>query len=159
MPASAANAGLACRRCHQLPDPYLPPPLSTALVWFRRDFRVADNPALIAALAAHDQVLPVYIHAPDVEAPWQPGAASRWWLHHSLTAHSACLAALGAPLVIRAGADSLAELRKLVKETGATAVHWNRLYEPALIARDTRIKQALRDDGLDAESHNSALLV
>ncbi|WP_367275532.1 deoxyribodipyrimidine photo-lyase, partial [uncultured Nevskia sp.] len=51
--------------------------MSTALVWFRRDFRVADNPALIAALAAHDQVLPVYIHAPDEEAPWQPGAASR----------------------------------------------------------------------------------
>ncbi|WP_366946329.1 deoxyribodipyrimidine photo-lyase [Nevskia sp.] len=135
------------------------PPVSTALVWFRRDFRVADNPALIAALAGHDQVLPVYLHAPDEEAPWQPGAASRWWLHHSLTAHSARLAALGSPLVIRAGADSLAELRKLVKETGATAVHWNRLYEPALIARDTRIKQALRDDGLDAESHNSALLV
>lgn len=133
--------------------------MNTALVWFRRDFRVADNPALRAALDGHDRVLPVYIHAPDEEAPWQPGAASRWWLHHSLTAHAGRLAALGAPLVIRAGRDTLAELRRLIRETGASAVYWNRLYEPAIINRDTRIKQALRDDGVDAESHNSALLV
>jgi len=133
-------------------------PMSTALLWYRRDFRVADNPALAAALAAHDTVIPVYVHAPDEEAPWQPGAASRWWQHHSLTALSASLAALGSPLVIRAG-DSLAELQALVRESGAVAVYWNRLYEPAIIARDKRIKTVLRKAGLVAESYNSALLV
>ena len=133
--------------------------MSTALVWFRRDFRVADNPALRAALDQHDHVLPVYVHAPDEEAPWQPGGASNWWLHHSLTALSARLAGLGTPLVIREGGSSLAVLRKLVKETGASAVYWNRLYEPVIVARDTAIKQALREDGIDAGSHNSALLV
>jgi len=63
--------------------------MSTAIVWFRRDLRLADNPALTAALRMHDAVLPVYVHAPEEEAPWQPGAASRWWLHHSLTALAA----------------------------------------------------------------------
>ncbi|MFN7137331.1 MAG: deoxyribodipyrimidine photo-lyase, partial [Thermomonas sp.] len=54
--------------------------MSTALVLFRRDLRLADNPALHAACAAHARVLPVYVHAPDEDAPWAPGAASRWWL-------------------------------------------------------------------------------
>ena len=131
--------------------------MSTAILWFRRDFRLADNPALVHALAHHERVLPVYIHAPDEEAPWQPGAASRWWQHHSLAALGGSLAALGAPLVLRRG-ESLAELRALVREVGANAVYWNRLYEPAIVARDKTVKQALREDGLSAESFNSALL-
>ncbi|MEA3644054.1 MAG: deoxyribodipyrimidine photo-lyase, partial [Lamprobacter sp.] len=58
----------------------------TALLWLRRDLRLSDNPALSAALAQSERLIPVYIHAPDEEAPWQPGAASRWWLHQSLNA-------------------------------------------------------------------------
>ena len=84
--------------------------MSTALVWFRRDLRLADHPALTAAAAAHQHVVPVYIHAPEEEAPWAPGGASRWWLHHSLAALQGSLAALGLPLVIRQG-ESLAVLR------------------------------------------------
>jgi deoxyribodipyrimidine photo-lyase len=130
---------------------------STALVWLRRDLRVADQPALLHAALVHDRVIPVYIHAPEEESPWVPGAASQWWLHHSLIAMAGALARLGSPLVIRRG-ESLSTLRQLVAETGATAVYWNRLYEPAVIARDARVKQALRDDGLLAESFNGALL-
>ncbi len=52
--------------------------MTTAIVWLRRDLRLADNPAIHAALAEHARVLPVYIHAPEEEAPWEPGAASRW---------------------------------------------------------------------------------
>ena len=130
--------------------------MSTALIWFRRDLRLTGNPALARACEQHRTVIPVFIWAPDEEAPWQPGGASRWWLHYSLKSLSGALASLGSPLVIRSG-PSLAELRSLVKETGAEAVYWNRLYEPALIARDKRIKEALRSDGLDAESHNGAL--
>ena len=132
--------------------------MTTAIVWFRRDLRLADNPALQQALEQHQRVLPLYIHAPDEEAPWPPGGASRWWLHHSLAALAADLARAGAPLLIRQG-PSLPRLRELVKATGATAVYWNRLYEPAPIARDQAIKQALRDDGLTVESGNAALLV
>ena len=130
--------------------------MSTALIWFRRDLRLTGNPALAAACERHEHVIPVFIWAEDEEAPWQPGGASRWWLHHSLAALSRALAGLGSPLVIRRG-DSLAELRALARETGAEAIHWNRLYEPALIARDKRIKQTLREEGLEAESFNGAL--
>lgn len=52
----------------------------------------------------------------------------------------------------------LAELRALAAATGASAVYWNRRYEPAAVQHDAAIKQALRGDGLDAESFNAALL-
>ncbi|MDB5976377.1 MAG: deoxyribodipyrimidine photo-lyase [Nevskia sp.] len=132
--------------------------MTAAIVWFRRDLRLADNPALRHALEHHERVLPVYIHAPDEEAPWAPGGAARWWLHHSLEALSAALSKAGAPLLLRQGA-SLRQLRELARTVDASAVYWNRLYEPALIARDQAIKQSLRDDGLMAESFNAALLV
>ena len=126
-------------------------------MWFRRDLRLGDNAALQAALDRHDQVLPVFIHDPEAESPWKPGGASEWWLHHSLDALMTSLRKRGADLVIRSG-DSLECLRDLVKATSASAVYWNRLYEPALITRDTAIKDALRVDGAEAESFNSALL-
>ncbi len=130
--------------------------MSTAIVWFRRDLRLADNPALSAACAAHERVLPLYIHAPHEEGDWAPGAASRWWLHHSLSALDARLRDLGASLHVRAG-DSLAVLREVLAQTGATSVYWNRLYEPAVIARDADIKTALREQGVEAHSSNAAL--
>jgi deoxyribodipyrimidine photo-lyase len=132
--------------------------MSHALIWFRRDLRLDDNPALEAALRAGHAPIPVYIHAPEEEAPWAPGAATNAWLHRSLLALDADLRARGSRLVIRRG-DSLAELEKLIAETRAEALHWNRLYEPASIARDTRIKQGLKSRGLTVESHNAALLV
>ncbi|MGH8519148.1 MAG: deoxyribodipyrimidine photo-lyase, partial [Panacagrimonas sp.] len=101
--------------------------MSTALVWFRRDLRLADNPALCAAIERHERVVCVYVHDPDAEAPWAPGAASRWWLHHSLAALEASLRERGAALVIRQG-PAMVRLRSLVKECGAEAVYWNRLY-------------------------------
>src|SRR6478735_2020268 len=114
--------------------------MSTAIVWFRRDLRLADHPALTEALRAHDAVLPVYVHAPEEEAPWPPGSASRWWLHHSLAALDADLARRGACLHRVAG-PSLDALRRLVAATGADAVYWNRLYDPATTARDATVKQ------------------
>jgi deoxyribodipyrimidine photo-lyase len=131
--------------------------MGAAIVWFRRDLRLADNPALAAALRAHSAILPLYIHAPDEEAPWSPGAASRWWLHSSLAALDADLATRGARLHLASGA-ALDVLRALVASTGAGAVYWNRVYDPAFVARDAAIKQALRADGVDASSFNGSLL-
>ena len=131
--------------------------MARAIVWFRRDLRLADNPALLAALDAGLAPIPVYIHAPDEEAPWQPGAASCTWLAKSLRALDADLRQLGSRLLILRG-PSLATLERLVEASGAEAVHWNRLYEPATLARDRAVKQALRERGLDAHSHNAALL-
>jgi deoxyribodipyrimidine photo-lyase len=131
--------------------------MSVALVWFRRDLRLRDNPALSQALTAHDQVIPLYIHAPHEEAPWSPGGAACWWLHHSLAALAESLHRHGSRLLLRQG-DSLAVLLDLVRTTGASAVYWNRLYEPAAIARDSLIKTTLRETGITVESDNAALL-
>jgi len=129
---------------------------STTILWLRHDLRLDDNPAFAAA-ATRGAVVPVFIWAPAEEAPWEPGAASRWWLHQSLEKLTAAFAKAGAPLVIRRG-PSLAALEALAKETGATHVVWNRRYEPAVIKRDTAIKKALAAKGLEVESFNGALL-
>ncbi|MFO0423023.1 MAG: cryptochrome/photolyase family protein [Planctomycetia bacterium] len=128
----------------------------TTIVWLRHDLRLDDNPALAAA-AARGAVVPVFIWAPDEEAPWEPGSASRWWLHQSLERLSAAFEKAGAPLVIRRG-GSLDALRSLAKEVSATHVTWNRRYEPAVVKRDTGIKKVLAADGLVAESFNGSLL-
>lgn len=130
--------------------------VATTIVWLRRDLRLRDNPALVAA-AKRGRVLPVFIWAPQEEAPWEPGGACRWWLHHSLAALTEALERLGSRLIVREG-KSLAQLERLLAETGADAVFWNRLYEPAVIERDNGIKAALKERGFGAESFNGSLL-
>jgi deoxyribodipyrimidine photo-lyase len=130
------------------------------LLWLRQDLRLADHPALCAAVESGAPVIPVFLWAPWEEAEWAPGAASRWWLHESLQSLRADLEQRGSRLILRrVASDSLATLRELLQETGARAVFWSRRYEPQLIARDRRIKEALRADGLDARSFNAALLI
>jgi deoxyribodipyrimidine photo-lyase len=135
----------------------IPSSVPTTIVWFRTDLRLADNPALAAAIRRGFPVLPVFIHSPEEEQPWRSGAASNWWLHHSLRALDASLRGIGSRLLIHRG-PALATLRELVRSAGATAVYWNRRYEPAVITRDTAVKTGLAKDGLEAESFNSALL-
>jgi deoxyribodipyrimidine photo-lyase len=130
---------------------------ATALVWFRRDLRLADNPALHTALASSTHVVCVYVHAPEEEGAWRPGAASDWWLHHSLAALDASLRERGGSLTLRRGPTLLA-LAGLARECGATSIHWNRLYEPAIVERDTALKAELRRQGFACHSHVAALL-
>jgi deoxyribodipyrimidine photo-lyase len=130
---------------------------STAVVWFRRDLRLADNPALVRACEQADRVVALYVHGPEEHGEWRPGAASDWWLHRSLEQLDASLRRYGSRLVIRRG-PALGQLQAVARESGASAVFWNRLYEPALVARDTGIKAALRESGLECESFNGALL-
>ena len=130
--------------------------MSTALVLLRRDLRLEDNPALHAACAEHERVLPVYVHAPDEEAPWQPGAASQWWLHRSLQALDDALARQNGRLCIARG-ETLDVTRALIREFDAVAVFWNRRYEPAAIASDTKLKAGLRTDGIAVESRSGNL--
>ncbi|MFH1499545.1 MAG: deoxyribodipyrimidine photo-lyase [Verrucomicrobiota bacterium] len=127
------------------------------LVWFRQDLRLADNPALQAAVARGRPVVPVYIHDEAGEGDWPPGGATRWWLHHSLAALDRALRELGSRLIIARGVSGEV-LAGLLRETGADAVYWNRRYEPAVIARDKAIKAALQADGIEAKSFNAALL-
>src|SRR5665213_2083994 len=119
------------------------------IFWFRQDLRLSDNPALTAALrpTADRSVIPIFIWAPSEEKPFSPGAASRVWLHESLTALAGALQAKGSRLVIRTGPTEQA-LADLTAETGARAVFWNRRYEPAVVERDARIAETLQRRGL-----------
>jgi deoxyribodipyrimidine photo-lyase len=128
-----------------------------ALVWFRLDLRLDDNDALGEALASHREVVPVFLWSPEEEAPWSPGAASRWWLHQSLLALQASLAKRGSRLIIRRGPTE-ETLRRLASETGAEAVFWNWRYEPAVLKRDQEIEKRLNETGLAAKSCPGSLL-
>ncbi len=130
---------------------------STAIVWFRRDLRLSDNPALNEACRQHERIVPVFVFDPEAEGCWAPGAASRWWLHHSLQALAKQFDRLDSRLVLARG-DTAAELRRVRHVTGADAVYWNRIYEPAFVERDSKLKAELRADGLAAHSCASSLL-
>jgi deoxyribodipyrimidine photo-lyase len=129
----------------------------TALVWFRQDLRLRDNPALHAAAKRGEPIIPVYIWSPEDDGDWPPGAASRWWLHHSLRALDESLRERGSRLILTQG-RAQAVLGELVERTKATAVFWNRRYEPAARECSTRVQEALRKQGVHADSFNSALL-
>ncbi len=129
---------------------------SPAIVWLRDDLRIADNPALSAAVALGGPVVVVYV-LDDVSAGIRPlGGASRWWLHHSLAALGADVRGRGGRLVLRRG-DAISEISALVDETGATAVYWNRRYTAAR-ELDADLKNSLRGRGLDVQSFQANLL-
>jgi deoxyribodipyrimidine photo-lyase len=127
------------------------------IVWFRQDLRLHDNPALAAALARGGWVLPVYILCDQEQDDWPAGGASRWWLHQSLSALQAAMHQRGSRLLLRRAA-ALDVISELVRQSGADAVYWNRRYEPAGIARDSAVKQALRGNDIVTASFNGALL-
>ena len=126
------------------------------LLWFRQDLRLSDHPALTEA-ACRGPVIPVYILDEQGDGAWAPGAASRWWLHHSLADLDSSLRKLGSRLILRRG-ESLAELRALIRTTGSHCLHFSRRYEPAAAARDQEILAALRSEGVAVEVFASALL-
>jgi deoxyribodipyrimidine photo-lyase len=127
------------------------------IVWFRRDLRLRDNPALLAA-ARRGPVVPLYVLSPEDDGPWAPGAASRLWLHLSLEALGESLRALGSRLILRAAPTAREALGAIVEETGATAVLWNRRYEPAAVEVDRALEEHLRGRGVAVETFNASLL-
>lgn len=131
--------------------------MAPSIVWFRDDLRLADHPALHAALARGGPLVLLYLF--DEQSPGiRPlGGATRWWLHHSLTAHAAAIARLGGQLVLRRGAAEV-EVPRLVAETGADAVFWNRRYGASREV-DARLKAALRAGGVEVASFAANLLV
>ena len=130
--------------------------MKTTLVWFRDDLRLADNPALAMA-AARGAVVPVFIQSTEREDAWKPGAASRWWLHHSLASLAASLDELGSRLVLGRGSP-LEVLKSMAQTTSADAIFWNRRYEPSLVQVDESVARGLRDAKLEPRSFHGRLL-
>lgn len=126
------------------------------IVWFRKDLRIADNPALRHAAESGRPVIPLYIldQTPDVRPM---GGASLWWLDKSLKSLARDLEALGTRLILRKGVAAEA-LDDVIAQSGATCVLWNRLYDQASIDRDAAIKADLRDRGVECQSFNAGLL-
>jgi len=106
-----------------------PIPEAPIIVWFRRDLRLADHAALMAAEAAGAPILPLYVLDDETPGRFRAGGASRWWLHSSLEALDGTLAKLGGSLVLRGG-QAPSALDALLAETGAAAIHATRGYEP-----------------------------
>lgn len=131
--------------------------MGVAIAWFRNDLRLADNPALRAALDTGLQVLPVYVHDPEGEGHARGGEASNAWRARSLAALDHALRARGSRLRLFTG-HALPVLSALAAATGAQAVFWNRRYEPDVERRDAQVKRELRGQGLQAESFNGSLL-
>jgi deoxyribodipyrimidine photo-lyase len=121
------------------------------LLWFRQDLRLADNPALTAAVATGRPIVPLFIlHEASDGRPW--GAASLWWLDKALRFLDLDLRLAGSRLILRRG-DPAAIVPAMAHQLGAE-VYWNRLYGPAAMERDSELKAAL-----GASSFNAALMV
>lgn len=127
--------------------------MTIALVWFRHDLRLNDNPAFIEACFHHQFVIPLYIYN---EKSSVLGGAQAWWLHHSLTSLSDSLGRLKLNLILRKG-DPLEIILELVKNNSVNSVYWNRCYEPAAISRDKKIKAILLEHGIEVQSSNGSV--
>ena len=124
-----------------------------SIYWIRQDLRVSDNPAL--AKAAEAGYLAIYIFD-DVNTDEQtlPGEATSWWLHNSLKAFNK---SLDDKISFFRG-DPLEILKDLSEKYNINNIFWNRLYEPWMIDRDTKIKDFFQSSGINVESYNASLL-
>lgn len=127
---------------------------SPILVWFRRDLRLSDHAALDAAVKAGGPVIPVFIRDDLVDGL---GTAPQWRLGLGVGALAESLADKGSRLILRAGPPREV-LLQLAKETGAKAVYWSRAYDADAVERDTRVKEGLKEEGLDAQSFEGHLM-
>ena len=127
---------------------------SPVILWFRRDLRLADNPALIAAIDAADglgaTLLPAYVWEPRERRAWAPGGAARWWLWHSLRSLDGELSRLGSRLALHRG-DPVDRVLALAEETAAVRVVWAEGLEPDEAADDAALETALLACGIEAQ--------
>ncbi len=118
------------------------------LVWFKRDLRIHDHPALARA-AEMEGVLPLYIAEPDLWA--QPDASARQWAFtaESLADLRAATASLGAPLIVRTG-DAVDILSRLTRQHRITRILGHReTGNQWTYARDVRVAAWARGAGID----------
>ncbi|MDQ6524573.1 deoxyribodipyrimidine photo-lyase [Nocardioides sp. LHD-245] len=113
--------------------------MSSSILWFRRDLRLGDHPALLAA-AADGAVLPLFVLDP---ALWGPaGDVRRAYLLRTLRALDADLRQHGRGLVVRSGRPE-SVVPAVAAETGGRAVHVSADFGPYGAARDERVAVAL----------------
>jgi deoxyribodipyrimidine photo-lyase len=112
------------------------------IYWYRNDLRLSDLRGMAEAAASGRPVIPCYILDETTPGEWRPGAASRWWLHHSLLSLSADIEASGGRLYLARG-EPVAILADLAEKTGATDVYCSRQYEPWAAELEARAHEQL----------------
>ncbi len=131
----------------------------TALLWFRRDLRVADHPALTLAAREYDRVVPVFVFD-DVLLHGRFASGPRAaFMVGCLRALDAELHERGSGLVVRHGRPEEALVALAVELGGADAVLWTSDVAPYARARDTRVTAALREAGIAARPQGGAYVV
>ncbi len=116
-----------------------------AVMWFRRDLRLADNPALLEACAS-DGVLPLFVLDP---ALWGPaGVSRRAYLCASLRSLDASLRQRHSGLSVLRG-DPVREVTLAARELGASRVHVAADYGPYGHRRDEEVERALAEHGIE----------
>ena len=127
-----------------------------AIVWYRRDLRIEDHAGIAAACDHGGHALPLYIHDEREMGDWSLGAASRWWLHHSLQALSSGLEARGSYLHLRRG-DPSEVLVDVAQRIGATSVYFERRCEPSARAVEAEVERACARVGIETHASSDAL--
>jgi deoxyribodipyrimidine photo-lyase len=127
------------------------------IYWFREDLRLADSPALTAAATSGRPVIACYIHDEESPGEWAPGAASRWWLHHSLHALSLSLRSLGGDLLLLSG-SAVPTLLKLADDTGAAAIYCTRAHQPWASTLETELHHCCTEAAIEFRRFPGALL-
>ena len=123
--------------------------MTTALLWFRRDLRLADHPALTRALRSYDRVVPVFVLDDALLRGRLASAPRTAFMLGCLRALDADLRSRGSGLVVRHGRPER-ELVALCREAGAQAVLWTSDVAPYARERDRRVTAALREAGVEA---------
>lgn len=122
--------------------------------WIRRDLRLCDNPAVLAACESGAPVIPLYIHDAVDE---NLGAAPKFRLGLGLEKFAERLAAKGSRLILRRG-PALEVLQSVLAEVGGSSVIWSRVYDPASVERDKAIKTSLKAVDINVKSTGGKLL-
>ena len=99
-----------------------------------------------------------YIWAKEEEGQFQPGRSSRWWLYKSLQALEAQVRSKGSYICFRRGPCAVKQLLEVCKESNASVVFFNNVYDPLSLVRDHDVKRRLSEAGVVARSFNGELL-
>lgn len=130
--------------------------MQKTVVWFRKDFRLHDNPALSEA-AKDGFVIPIFIWSEEDKREYTESEASSWWLYHSVATLEKELQAHGLKLFIKHG-DEFDALVEVMDEAEADAVYFNERYEPAERSKESKITAQFESIGKKVQAFNGHLL-
>jgi deoxyribodipyrimidine photo-lyase len=130
----------------------------TVVVWFRRDLRVHDHPALWEAATGARSVVPLFVVDPALFRAERTAPARRAFLAGSIAALDAALRERGSWLVVRTGAPRDV-VPAIAAEVAAEAVLVSRDVTPHARRRDRRVAAALEADGRTLRARRGLLLV